>query len=238
MRGIGVRPAPQEVPSANVENEGMTRRSALVAGIACLGAVVVLGVLVVAGPAIVQHLDDAWNLEMGEWRSPALIGFALVMNGLGGGWIATFVIPLGLAALLLLVRGWRAAAFALAAFLASAGLVQLVKHAVGRPRPQDLLVSSDFGSFPSGHAANAATIAVVLCLLFPHVLSVIGGALWVTAMAFSRTVLSVHWFSDVVGGTLAGVGAALLVAAAVWPWLVRGRTGRGVLARASGDLAR
>lgn len=216
----------------------MTRRSALAAGIACLGVAAVLGALVMAGAGVLQPLDAAWNLEMGEWRSPALVGFALVMNGLGGGWIATFLVPLVLAAILLLVRGWRSAAFALAAFLASAALVQLVKHVVGRPRPPDLLVASDFGSFPSGHAANAATIAVVLCLLFPNILSVIGGTLWVIAMAFSRTVLSVHWFSDVIGGTVIGVGAALLVAAAVWPWIVRGRTGRGILARVSGVSAR
>ncbi|MDR6866746.1 undecaprenyl-diphosphatase [Microbacterium resistens] len=211
----------------------MTRRSALIVGAVCLGVAVVLGVLVIVRPGIIQGLDDAWNIEMGEWRSPALIGFALVMNSIGGGWIATLVIPLGLAVLLLLVRGWRSAAFALVAFLGSALVVQAIKHALGRPRPQDLLIASDFGSFPSGHTSNAATIAIVLSLLFPHALTLIGGALWVIAMAFSRTVLSVHWFSDTVGGALAGAGAALLVAAVVWPWIVRGRNGRGLLARVS-----
>ena len=40
------------------------------------------------------------------------------------------------------------------------------------------------------------------------------GAIWAAVMALSRTVLSVHWLSDVIGGALTGVTIGLLVAAA------------------------
>jgi undecaprenyl-diphosphatase len=70
-----------------------------------------------------------------------------------------------------------------------------------------MIVFSDHGSFPSGHTANAATVATIAVILFPRVwVAVVGGA-WVFAMAFSRTQVHAHWLSDTVGGTLVGVGA-------------------------------
>ena len=49
-----------------------------------------------------------------------------------------------------------------------------------------ILQLSDFGSFPSGHVANAATIAVALLVLFPRVWVAVAGAAWVIVMAPSR----------------------------------------------------
>lgn len=197
----------------------MTRRVALVLGLAGVVATLVTAIVLATSPSLIVSLDDAWNLEMVEWRNPVLTGWALVMNVLGGGWVATILVPLLIAVLAWIGRGWRGAVFALVAFVFSAGLVQLVKRALGRDRPQDLLIASDFGSFPSGHTANAAALAVVLWFLFPMLWVAIGGALWTVAMGFSRTVLSVHWFSDTVGGALIGAGAAFLVAAALWRWI-------------------
>ena len=75
-----------------------------------------------------------------------------------------------------------------------------------------MIVFSDHGSFPSGHTANAATLATIAVILFPRVwVAVVGGA-WVFAMAFSRTQVHAHWLSDTVGGTLVGVGATLVIA--------------------------
>ncbi|MDQ4214346.1 phosphatase PAP2 family protein [Microbacterium sp. ASV81] len=196
----------------------MTRRIALVLGIVGVTVALATGLLIAVQPGLVVSLDDAWNLEMVEWRGPVLVGWALVMNVLGGGWVATILTPLAVAALAWLLRGWRGAAFALIGFLVSAGLVQVVKNALGRARPQDLLVASDFGSFPSGHTANAAALAVVLWFLFPSLITALCGAVWTIAMGFSRTVLSVHWFSDTVGGALIGAGAAFLLAAVLWRW--------------------
>ncbi|MDA4895878.1 phosphatase PAP2 family protein [Streptomyces sp. MS2A] len=197
----------------------MTRRAALITGLSCLGLAAVLAVLVGMSAPFPEALDEAWNGAMGGLRLPGLVGFALAMNVIGGGWVATFLIPLAIAGLALWRRGWRHALFALVAFAGSAVAVQGIKHLLGRARPEDLLVASDFGSFPSGHTANAATIAVVLWILFPGRGTVLGGIVWIVAMAFSRTVLSVHWFSDTVEGALVGVGVGLVLAAAFWAWV-------------------
>ena len=212
----------------------MTRRLALVLGIVGVTIALAMAVVLATSPSAIVSLDDAWNLEMVEWRGPVLVGWALVMNVLGGGWVATILTPLLIATLAWLVRGWRGALFALIAFAASAGIVQLVKKALGRARPQDLLIASDFGSFPSGHTANAGAVAVVLWFLFPTLWVAIGGAVWTVAMGFSRTVLSVHWFSDTVGGALVGAGTVFLVAAVLWRWVRLPRVLDGAEARDPG----
>ena len=146
------------------------------------------------------------------------------MNLLGGGWFGVLVVPLaGAVALIVLKRPWSAAFF-LAAEAASAGAVQVLKHLFGRVRPEDIIVISDYGSFPSGHVANAATIASAAVVLFPRLWVVIVGAAWVLLMALSRTYLHAHWLSDTIGGALIGAGAALVVAGVFAP---RDRAGEG-----------
>ena len=99
----------------------------------------------------------------------------------------------------------------------------MLKHLFGRARPEDIIVFSDFGSFPSGHVANAATIATVAFVLFPRLWVAIVGVAWVLLMALSRTVLHAHWLSDTLGGALIGAGVVLIVAGIFAPLLRRER---------------
>jgi undecaprenyl-diphosphatase len=158
-------------------------------------------------------IDVWWNQLFAAAPLEPLLSFALVMNELGGYVTAILIVPIGGAlALFLFGRRWAALYF-LAASAGSALLVQVLKHTFGRARPEDILVLSDYGSFPSGHTANAATIAVAAGILFPSLWVRLAGAAWLVLMAFSRTYLHAHWLSDTIGGALVGAGAALVLAA-------------------------
>ncbi|WP_120494121.1 phosphatase PAP2 family protein [Microbacterium phyllosphaerae] len=197
----------------------MRRRTLLWWGIGMLVAATLLGAAIVFGYTEPPGFDTWWNQTISTYRAEWMLSFALILNDIGGGWVAIILVPLLMIIALLLARRWRAAVFAAVAFLASAGAVQLLKQLFGRARPEDMIVVSDYGSFPSGHTANAATIAVVLWLVFPRVWTAILGILWVLAMAISRTLLSVHWATDTLGGALVGAGVVLVLGSVMLPWV-------------------
>lgn len=183
----------------------------LVVGVLMVVAAIGVGILVTVDADI--DLDAWWNTFV-DFFEP-LQPLSLTLNFLGGGWFATFVVPLaGLVVMLALRRPWGGL-FVIVASAASAAGVQVLKSVFGRARPEEMLVISDHGSYPSGHTANAATLAVIAVVLFPRIWVAIVGAAWVFLMAFSRTQVHAHWFSDTVGGVLVGAGMALIVAAAV-----------------------
>ncbi|WP_244632075.1 MULTISPECIES: phosphatase PAP2 family protein [unclassified Microbacterium] len=177
----------------------MNRRALLWWGVGLLALATALGAVVVFAYPETPGFDHWWNETIAGARAEWMLDFALALNWVGGGWVAILGVPLLTILVLVLARRWRGAVFAAVCFAASAGAVQLLKTIFGRARPDDMLVVSDYGSFPSGHTANAATIALVLWVLFPRVWMAIAGAVWVLAMALSRTFLSVHWASDTVG---------------------------------------
>ncbi|MEO8528792.1 MAG: phosphatase PAP2 family protein [Pseudolysinimonas sp.] len=152
-----------------------------------------------------------WMGEIVEHRAPFWTIPALAFDAIGGGLIAILVIPLTVIALLLLWRRpWSALFFVLAVSL-SAAVVQVVKTLVGRPRPLDILITPDFGSFPSGHSANAAVLATVVGIILMRRWIWIAGATYTAAMMLSRTYLGAHWISDTIGGVLIGAGVAIIV---------------------------
>ncbi|MEF2978799.1 phosphatase PAP2 family protein [Subtercola sp. YIM 133946] len=186
------------------------------------------------------EIDTDWMDEIIEHRSPVWTLPSLFMNYLGGGVVGVFVVPVGIIVVLLLFRRRWAALFFLIASVLSAGLVQLLKATFGRARPSEILVTADFGSFPSGHTANAATIAVCLAIIFPRVWVWAAGAAYVVLMLLSRTYLGAHWLTDTLAGMLIGAGVAIIVWApfAVKLWEERARPHPFVFARprASGTL--
>lgn len=186
------------------------RLAAIAAGVALLLAVG-LGVLVTVRTLNPEGLDAEWMEEIVEHRSPFWEVPARVFDFIGGGWFAVLVVPIGVAvALLVARRPWAASAFILGSALSS-GAVQLMKALFGRARPEDILVPLDSGSFPSGHAANAATVVVLLALLLRRRWIAVAGSAYVVLMALSRTYLGAHWVTDTVGGILIGAAMAVLV---------------------------
>lgn len=152
-----------------------------------------------------------WMTDLISLRSEPWTTIALAFDALGGGLIAVFLVPIGIALLLVLVRRRWSAVYFLTATIASALVVRLLKQLIGRPRPEDILVTPDFGSFPSGHSANAAVIAASIGIIAARSWVWAAGAVYTVSMMLSRTYLGAHWISDTVGGALIGAGVAVIV---------------------------
>lgn len=212
-----------------------TRRAWAWWGAGLLAAGIALGALLRLPGADPTPLDVWWDGVLSATPDGPALWVSLFMDAAGGGRIATLWVPLAVVAILLVARRPWAAGYFVVASLASVGVVQVLKHVLGRARPEDILVVSDVGSFPSGHVANAATLGLALWLVLPRPwLAALAGA-WIALMAFARTYVSAHWLTDTIGGALIGSGAALLVAVAFARGLAVERRGRG---RASGGRAR
>jgi membrane-associated phospholipid phosphatase len=213
----------------------VSRRHALILGVTgavLLALAILLGWWIYSRENEPFTVDAAWNTLLAGVDWTPFTGLSQFMNVAGGVLLSSLIVPVAVVALLLILRRPRSAVFFVMAVALSALAVQVLKNSFGRARPEDILISSDYGSFPSGHAANAATLAAVLVLLLPQLWTVVVGSLWVITMAFSRTYLHAHWLSDTLGGVLVGVGMALVCAAVLAGWLDRERTpGRAVTGR-------
>lgn len=152
-----------------------------------------------------------WMGELVEARAPVWTIPALVFNWVGGGISSIVIVPLAIiGGLLLWRRPWAALYYAIATIV-SATVVVIIKNVVGRPRPTDILVQPDFGSFPSGHSANAGLIATTLGIIFWRTWVWVTGTVYTLLMMLSRTYLGAHWISDTIGGMLVGVGIAVII---------------------------
>ena len=210
--------------NAEARAKRLGRRVPLVAGVGAVIMAALLGLVIMArSDGSPFEFDEEWAEDVFEARGPVGDVFAFFMNDLGGGVFGVFVVPILTAVVLLICRRPWGALYFIIASAASAGVVQILKNLFGRARPEDILVHSDFGSFPSGHVANAATIAVAIGVIVPIVSVWIAGAAYTVLMAVSRTYLGAHWLSDTLGGLLVGAGVALVLWAAFATQLERER---------------
>ncbi len=136
---------------------------------------------------------------------------------------------LALLAIPLWWKGHRELALDLLVLLAVVIVIkEVVKYAVGRPRPCDVLsgantlpwdscASEADPSFPSGHASRIFAVAMLLALRFKWPVKVSAFAVAIVA-GVSRIYLGVHWPSDVLGGAVLGMAlaAAFVVVAQRW----------------------
>jgi len=120
---------------------------------------------------------------------------------------------------------------AAAAFVAAGVMTQILKHLIGRPRPRLVsevavhfgpTLASGLDSFPSGHTATVVAAALVLGARYPQASPVF---MFVAAfVSASRLFSGSHYPTDILGGVLLGLGAALVLDRL---WLARSRnTGR------------
>ncbi|GAA5096289.1 hypothetical protein GCM10025760_29610 [Microbacterium yannicii] len=184
----------------------------VVSAAAALLLVVLLGAVIFYRQADKPFgFEVEWMGELVEARAPVFTVPALVLNWIGGGISGVVIVPLVVIAGLVIWRRPWAALYFVCATIASALVVLVVKNLVGRPRPTDILVTADVGSFPSGHSANAALMATTLGIIFWRTWVWIVGAAYTLLMMLSRTYLGAHWISDTVGGMLVGVGLAVII---------------------------
>ena len=150
--------------------------------------------------------------------SPALDGTMRVVSAAGS--IPGLAVGGGAIAVALIARR-RIRDAVLVAATGSAELVTLaLRMATDRPRPSPLVVevieSGPGTSFPSGHAADAAAVAVLVARLIPsrHRWRVLAWGLltmFTAASGLSRVYLGAHWLSDVGGGYLTGAAIGLVL---------------------------
>jgi membrane-associated phospholipid phosphatase len=170
--------------------------------VALTAAVIVLGAL----PADVAVRDALLALA-----TPGIVAAMRVVNR-AGDW--RLLLP-GTLLLFVVFRRARERWWLWAAVMALAPLLEwILKHLVGRPRPEDVSLS-----FPSGHStASAAFFGAVMFLagsLSPRagrwvrVLAVV----MIVLVGMARVILRAHWPSDVLAGIALGLA---LAAAAGW----------------------
>jgi len=131
-----------------------------------------------------------------------------------GNFIVLAPLTLGVALWLIVGRRSALAVWLVATTLGARLLVEALKLAFARPRP-DLLPRLDHvvtASFPSAHAANsmATFLAVAMALRLPVWPAVLVALL----IGVSRVLLAVHWPSDVAAGW--AFGALVVILAARW----------------------
>ncbi|WP_249423871.1 YegS/Rv2252/BmrU family lipid kinase [Nocardioides coralli] len=159
--------------------------------------------------------DHDWIITVLRWTEVLTATVAMT--------VATILV----AGVLLLRRQVRAGLYAGVVMGLTAAVTTAVKLGLSRDRPewQNALEALTTKSFPSGHTSSVTAFAGVLVVLawifvrrasMRRAVLVSMTALWLV-VALDRVLLGRHFPTDVVGGTLLGVGTVLLVLAFLPP---------------------
>lgn len=112
---------------------------------------------------------------------------------------------------------WKHNNYAVALYIPTAVLLanlssHILKAMINRPRPplEDQLLYQFNPAMPSGHAVGVCALAMAISLMRRKVWA---SLLWILAIlvSFSRLYVGVHWFSDVLVGSLVGIVIAVIV---------------------------
>lgn len=200
-----------------------------------VGVAVALSMLIIGGVilgGLAQSIEREtvlvrWDERVARWASQNAgdlgsdvlrlithLGDTIVIVALAGGMALT----------LLALGRRRLSLFLVVVVFGQWALTNLIKEVAGRARPDfDPLAPFSGYSFPSGHSTAAAATYLALALVLVAVrpgwndrLIVAVGVGLAVAVAASRSMLGVHWFSDVLGGLVLGWAWCLVCA-----WLLR-----------------
>ncbi|MDD1769469.1 MAG: phosphatase PAP2 family protein [Methanomassiliicoccales archaeon] len=178
------------------------KRGTMAKMLVMLAALGVISWLLLQLPGFVEA-DSNLFLGINSFYDPTTASILSAITFLGS-------VPMGLiwVAGLFVFRRRDLALYVLVAVLIEVAYVWITKELVNRPRPYEALpnvnyVAAQFGqSFPSGHAAGAFAVALVLgkrerWTLFPLIFVSV-------FVALARVYIGVHYPSDVICGAIAG----------------------------------
>jgi undecaprenyl-diphosphatase len=190
------------------------RRRMLLAGVVLLVLAAALTAVVAGDSSAVQGIDDRFRGLMVSLHRPPLVAAAEGLS-IAFGTYVTWPLRVVVTLVIALRRHWLALGAWVSTVLLSELAIGPVKALVDRPRPPGAEVLTSGASYPSGHAIASAITAIGIVMALTsgrkRLHWMVGAVLIAASVAVSRTYLSAHWLTDVVGGSLVGAGLALAV---------------------------
>ncbi|MBC7457367.1 MAG: phosphatase PAP2 family protein [Bdellovibrionaceae bacterium] len=169
---------------------------------------------------IISTIDHSLANFFADQRSPAFTEAAINITALGSKWVLSLIVFISAMYLLFLKRYNDSLIFLITA-IGAAVLNYYMKNFFEIPRPeiQSRLVEEHGYSYPSGHSQASAAIYLALAFILmkplrnnkEKMLTLISFLLLIGLIGLSRIYLSVHFFSDVTAGIIAGFFWALTV---------------------------
>lgn len=148
--------------------------------------------------------QNQWLEALYVYRTEGLDSFFLFLNFFDTNYFYFILIPV-----IWVGFSWRWGIRLFYLLVISGFLIHLLKEGFALPRPYlnipgaELIPLRSFG-FPSGGAQNALLLGALLIWRWPTTQGIIlGGCYWLL-ISFSRIYLGVHYFTDVLGGWMAG----------------------------------
>jgi undecaprenyl-diphosphatase len=161
----------------------------------------------------IQDLDQRFARSAQEHEQPSFLrALAVVLAHSGDSWF--WIIGLGLL-WWFGDEGWKQLAVVmLIGVLVTALVVMVIKFTVRRSRPEGewgrIYRSTDPHSFPSGHAARSTMLAVLALGMGPLWLG-LSLLVWAPLVGLARTIMGVHYPSDIIAGMALGALLGVLV---------------------------
>jgi undecaprenyl-diphosphatase len=223
MSTAKMSPAPAEGPLRKV----VSKTGTFVGG---LGVFLVAGIVIAAiatwlfgevAEAVMrgatQTFDDSILRWLGAHHTRTLDTAMIEITALGTGTVVIMIVAVA-ALFLSLTRHRYSALLLLVATLGGIALNLVLKIRFDRPRPHifEWGTNAVSSSFPSGHAMSAtivySSVAYLAARLYkrtwPRVVTMLIAAVVIVAIAVSRLYLGVHYPSDVLAGSIVGLGWA------------------------------